>query len=116
MRYLARDFQPRARDLPAQAQVFLSLLAARHFLLGAKLLPLFSTAIEEDTNVLDTFERQAQILFASVFKLINLCLVGQVNDLADAQRSVFEFVANLHQLGDSDGRPRDNPISPDLPV
>ncbi len=104
---LLRDFEAHPRDLALEAQKLLRLLAAQKLLLGPELLPLLEAAPETLADVLDAFDRPAQILVGLVLLPRQLGLLGEGHDVADVESSGFQFFADFKEFFDGDGRARD---------
>src|ERR1044071_7226925 len=114
--HLLRDLKAHARDLALEAQELLRLLPLQKLLLGAQLLPLLQARLKYPPDVLDTFERPAQVLVGLVLLTRQLGLLREGDVVPDVQAVRLQLLADLAQLLDRDGRARDGLLSLNLPA
>src|SRR5690349_17074145 len=101
---LLRDFESRARQLASITQQLLRTLAARDFLLVGKTLKLLQASFVESANVLQSFDRPLQILFAAILVLLGFHLVRERNDVANVELTCRQLIADSKKLHHCDRR------------
>src|SRR5713101_1626962 len=92
---LLGNFKTRSRKLVLKPEQLLSSFAAGELLRGPHLLQFSKPSAVAPANILHSFNRPLEILFALIVMLLRFALIRKDNYVADAKRARRQFIADL---------------------